>query len=526
MGTGVCRQVSLLSPPDWGLPEKFDQWRPTQEEAITNALDSNKRFVAQCAPTGSGKSLIYVANAVLSNTRVCIITATKGLQAQLMRDFGSIGLCSIEGKSNYQCGFKPGFTCEEGQIFGCPAKQSIQCPRQQAYIKARVSRFVVTNYSYWIAEWRYGLGLGNFGLVVFDEAHHSPLQLSAAMQLKLSYREIEDLLGLRFPLSKELADWRDWAKREAAPRAEMEVASIKSRIEGGSRVSAELDDLRKVQNVLRKLKVVATIVPADWVMEHTDHGYDLDPIDPSRYAESTLFVGLPKIQLVSATIRPKTLGLLGVKNGDADYFEYPSSFPQDRCPVYYVPTVRVDYRLDPQGYAVWQSRADQIISRRLDRRGIFHTVSYQRRDSVLRNSQHRHFCVTNYQGDITAEIVEQFKRQPPPAVLVSPSISTGYDFPYTAAEFNIIGKVPFPETRSAVMKARKERDPEYPFYLAAQDLEQARGRIMRAPDDRGETVIIDDHITWFARQYGHLFTKNFRVKQLDALPPPPPKLEK
>lgn len=526
MDEGVRWQVSLLTPPCWGLPEQFDQWRPSQEQAIDDALGSGKRFVAQCAPTGSGKSLIYVAHAVLSNTRVCIITATKGLQAQLMRDFSSIGLCSIEGKSNYQCNFKPGFTCEEGQMFGCPAKQSIQCPRQQAYIKARVSRFVVTNYSYWIAEWRYGLGLGNFGLVVCDESHHLPQHLAAAMQVRLGYREIEDLLGLRFPLSRELGDWRDWAKREALPRADIELAAIRSRIEGGSRIAAELDDLRKVQNVLRKLKVVATIAPEDWVLEHTDYGFDLDPIDPSRYAESTLFVGLPKIQLVSATIRPKTLGLLGVRNGDASYFEYPSSFPKDRCPIYHVPTVRVDHRLDAQGYAVWQNRADQIIARRLDRRGIFHTVSYQRRDSVLRNSQHRHICVTNYQGEITADIVEQFKKTQPPAVLVSPSISTGYDFPFEAAEYNIIGKVPFPETRSAVMKARKERDHEYPFYLAAQDLEQARGRIMRAPTDMGESVIIDDHILWFARQYGHLFTKNFRVKCLDALPEPLPKLEK
>ena len=75
------------------------------------------------------------------------------------------------------------------------------------------------------------------------------------------------------------------------------------------------------------------------------------------------------------------------------------------------------------GTASGVARLDQIIGKRLDRKGIVHTVSYARRDWVLKWSKYSRLLWT-HAPDNTEKIVEQFKRAAPPAVLVSPSLST------------------------------------------------------------------------------------------------------
>src|SRR5207253_552582 len=65
-------------------------------------IDSNKRFISLCAPTGFGKSLMYFMAAVLTGKRTVILTSTKGLQDQLLSDFGKIS-SDIRGMSNYSC---------------------------------------------------------------------------------------------------------------------------------------------------------------------------------------------------------------------------------------------------------------------------------------------------------------------------------------------------------------------------------------------------------------------------------------
>jgi Rad3-related DNA helicase len=76
-------------------------------------------------------------------------------------------------------------------------------------------------------------------------------------------------------------------------------------------------------------------------------------------------------------------------------------------------------------------------------------------------------------------------------------MTTGVDFPYDQCRYQIIAKVPFPDTRNKVMAARTKEDPTYAHYIAMQTLVQMSGRGMRAADDACETIIVDDHAKWF-----------------------------
>jgi Rad3-related DNA helicase len=190
-------------------------------------------------------------------------------------------------------------------------------------------------------------------------------------------------------------------------------------------------------------------------------------------------------------------------------------------PVYYVPTVRMHHGMTDNELYMWCRRIDQIIQRRLDRKGIIHTVSYDRRNLVILNSDYRDHMIS-HETKTTVDEVKRFKSMPPPAILVSPSVSTGWDFPMDECRYQIIGKVALVDTRDRITAARCRADNEYSPYIAVQDLVQAAGRGSRTPTDYCETFIPDDQFAWLRAKYKKFFPQYFlkACKTVNTLPDP------
>ncbi len=174
---------------------------------------------------------------------------------------------------------------------------------------------------------------------------------------------------------------------------------------------------------------------------------------------------------------------------------------------------------------VWMMRIDQILRTRRDRKGIIHTVSYDRRNLVLSQSKYADSMIT-HQRKNTVQIVEKFKNAAPPCYLVSPSMTTGWDFPYDECEFQIIGKLAFPDLSNPLVKARKKADPEYVPYVCMQQLVQAVGRGDRAIDDRCETLCVDDVLPGFMAKNSAFAPDYFNEAYVSraTIPPPAPKI--
>lgn len=522
----------LPDPPFFGLPAKFKSWHLGQDLAIVHGLDSTKRFVGQNAPTGSGKSLNYVTQAIISGRRTAFLTVRKGLQTQLMEDFRSCGLVDVRGQANYPCrellpggayrgqALGPGLGCDVGPChsgMSCWLRDK-GCDYYDAVRRAQRSKLIVSNYSFWIAQHRYGDGLGHFDFLVLDEADEAADEVTSAM-------EVEFYINEYFydpPESDEPEDWVRWARRE------YEIAkSLVEKLERGQRgTRSERQQIFTLRGLVRKLDLVRGMT-GRWIVERTPKSIKLAPLSAVPYAEKLLFQRIPKVLLISATITPKTLESLGISSEDADFFEYLSSFPVSRRPVIHIDSVRVRHNWTDSDERTWIRKIDQIIGKRLDRRGIIHTVSYERRNLILKYSQHAGIMLSN-NGHNTSEIVAKFKRTAPPVVLVTPSLKSGWDLPYEACEFAIIAKVPFPDTRSRITKARQEEDPEYGPYLAMLTLVQAAGRGMRAADDSCEVLIIDDMFVWFWKRYRKFAPGWFQaaVRFSRTVPVPLPKLTK
>ena len=529
----------MLPPPTaLGLPDKFTSWRPNQDDAVLGIVDAESKYIAQVAPTGSGKSLTYIAAAVLSGARTCVLTSTKGLQSQLMADFKDVGLVDIRGQNSYQCKMQTG---SEGQVVYCdngPCKAGYPCKLRDgsclyydAAARAKKAKLVVTNYAYWMTSGKFAEGLGDFDLLVLDEAHSAPRELADFCAVELKREEVEGVVGGQWLKGGDvtMAQWKSWA-RELVIRAEGILSEIQdeitvAKLAGESLSGKHMREVRTLRGVQSRLQTVAQ-AEGEWIPESGKGVLRLDPLWPVEYAGQYLFRNADKVMLTSATIRQKTLALLGVNGADSSFTEYPSTFPVNRRLVTHVPTVRLKYPYKREDMQLWRSRIDQIIRARRDRKGIVHTVSYTRRDLVLRDSEYSD-CMFTHDTRGARSAVENFKRAPAPAVLVSPSMVTGWDFPGTSAEYQIIGKIGFPDTRPAIIQARQADDPEYMHYEAMQTLVQACGRGMRAEDDRCECLVIDDQAKWFVPKYRRFAPNWFwdAWRWGSTIPKPPPKLK-
>jgi len=337
----------------------------------------------------------------------------------------------------------------------------------------------------------------------------------------LSKLDIEPM-GIQFPESAgQWGVWRSWAD-VSKPIAQENVSNIESDIkvrrsqnqQVPNHISRAYRSAKSVQARLDRLSSVGE----DWVIQKTHHGYRFVPKWVDNYS-SHLFQDVPKVVLMSAILSHRTADYLGVPpDEDRSWIEMDSYFPPENTPIWHVPTARINYRTDDYGEAIWVSRIDQIIQRRMDRKGIVFTVSYDRARLLLSRSRFKNIMITHSTGDVV-QVVDKFKRMPAPAVLVSPTVTTGWDFPAdtTGVRYLVAGKLPYPDTRDVVTKARHEEDKDWTSYMAMETMVQELGRATRSSTDRVECLIVDDNWKWFYWKYKDFSPRWFQERVLGSL---------
>jgi Rad3-related DNA helicase len=209
-----------------------------------------------------------------------------------------------------------------------------------------------------------------------------------------------------------------------------------------------------------------------------------------------------------------------------EYREWDQVFSAHRNPVYWLPTVRMNHRTTEEELDQWVAAIDQIVGSRSlaeRRKGIIHTVSYSRQRYLLERSKYSQYFMANSSdpdSETAREVMIRFKASKEPVALVSPSFSTGWDFPDDDCRWQIITKIAFPDTRSKIVQARKQKSDNYINSIAAQDLLQAVGRARRHELDWCENFIVDDSIEWFMRMCKISLPTSFRVHRVNSLPSP------
>ncbi|MGD8570713.1 MAG: DEAD/DEAH box helicase family protein, partial [Gammaproteobacteria bacterium] len=399
----------LPQPPEFGLPDKFKEWRPHQESAILSITDTSNDVMHRVlvCPTGFGKSLMYVGAAHMSGMRTCILTSTKALQDQLVSDFGSIGVVDIRGKNNYKCLVVDGSAdhgpCGAGEE--CSYRKS-GCPFYDQLRKAMGANIVVTNYAFWLTlnAFSHNDNMGIFDMLVMDEAHNTPDQLMSFLEVQvpkyLVPNPYKDMINTSKKHNPSKLDWSAWLST-------VEVALSDTITDEKSRWNSDKSKLVKLRRLVLDIKRAIYNLdnnPDDWEWEIDSNGYSVRfaPITPGK-ATDVLFSNVTKQYIyTSATVNHKTMEMLGLhkhnyynSNGDAAFdecdeyslVEYPHTFPVDNRRVTHIKTVRLDRRSTSGEIGMWLLRINQIVKWRLDRKGIIHTVSYSRMKMVVESLQ-------------------------------------------------------------------------------------------------------------------------------------------
>jgi len=469
-----------IGPPrEYYLPRKFKKWWSHQPSAIARVLDSRRPINVLCIPTGGGKSPVYMAAAAALGRRAVILTATKALQDQLMKDFAPMGLADIRGRQSYTCRRNKKLTCAEGP---CRVLRLVgHKPCKDCEYLAAVSR----------------------ALKILDEAHSAYESLTSALSVKIS-REALAIADCRWPPPN---NWRPWAEGAMIAIEDAILTHLKSIDILGYDFSIHAK-LVKAANAYDGLKRIHD--EGSWILAQHNGEAFWEPKNVAPWAQNLIFATADKVILTSATITPPLIERLGVPEDAYDYNSFPSPFPAERRPVYIIPTAYLKKDSDEKTLLRWVKRVDEIIDQRLDRKGILHTVNYNLMKYFVAHTRHANICLWHIRGfQNVRRIIGKFKKAKPPVCLISPCISTGQDFPYDECRYNIIGKLGFPDMGSLAIQHRMRTDPEYSSIKTAQFIQQAVGRGMRAPDDWCENFIIDDNIVWFLRRHGNLFARYF-----------------
>ena len=355
-----------MTPQDCQLPPKFREFYPGQEQGIVRLVSSisrPKRATLFCAPTGFGKTPALFAACKLFPGRKLILTGTIPLQQQFMTDFESAGLVQIKGQRNYKClaldeggqlsHYRP-WDASEGQQFTCeqgPCKVGERCElkregctKYDAIREVRSSEVVIANYAYWMAMVEVAPDvLGEFDLIICDEGHtaadwvvkFSTVEMSESRLEGVELGELWDLGSFGAKDDQDIARWKEWAKN-ALPEVRHSIGTQKE-IDSKDYMNMELlFALNKLERDL--IKLITENVR--WVVERSKYRgrqkFTMTPLWAAPLAEKTLFAGIEKIVLTSATITEEVGGHLGLASEDFNYIVMPSTFDPERRTIIYV----------------------------------------------------------------------------------------------------------------------------------------------------------------------------------------------
>lgn len=471
-------------------------------------------------PTGIGKSAIAttvhrVMRAIKGgreNWKTAIVTATKGLQEQYLRDDKEI--LSLKGRQNYPCSKNAGHygsakckqTCNSG---GCvPA---VSCD----YFKTREMWRIhadlrLTNTSFQI---KAPVGLigddkSRASLTVIDECHEIDEQLVKHAALTI---DMTELTSIEKVAGKNFTGWfaafiNGFSEYDVGYYFVPDTDVQKSAKELIDAINSKTDELEKkakesshghgsIVAVADDLKGWATALHSfafsggEWIIEEYAYAQKLvlTPVYAHQVVNAGLYDKCDQFIHMSATICgfDEYMKTMGIDRKEAAIIDAANPIPVEQRPVYAINAIKVSGQFDRDKLA---SFVDKIIERHGDDNGVIHTVSFQLAKDIRENSKFKRRMVISNDRE---EILRLLKKKG--SILLSPSVEAGYDFRGDMARWQILAKIPFEYLGNPRIKLLMDRSNKWYARQAVLRLVQASGRAVRGVDDYATTYIIDSN---------------------------------
>jgi len=321
--------------------------RPNQLETAKRNLQSDKKFVIDSAPTGSGKSA-YADYAVSEGYKTLVLVKTKSLQKQ----YEAYNFTSITGKSDYRCcGFGQQVDLFDGHkipltadLCEVPNELYQECKFNCEYPRAREkfvnSRAGVTNYAKFLSD-RKLIDDFNPDILFLDEGH------------ELADNIVIDRSGLTYNWkhNKRVLDYTDQITIELDDSIPLPMANRKTLNQGRKWLQTFSDELgynppihpskggdarlyKWHKNQMDKIDLTLACMDIEkdvWFVRANEDGFVCKPLT-SQFHFLRLFDKAPKIVLMSATIQDNDVKALGIT--DYEFIRVPNSIPAAMRPIY------------------------------------------------------------------------------------------------------------------------------------------------------------------------------------------------
>jgi len=507
----------MLKPSEFGLPEKFTEFRQDQFETAAKVTATPKYCYMLDAPTGSGKSLIAATVQKLTEKKILYICTTKQLQDQLLHDFPYAR--TLKGRGNYVClkykNMYPRITAEEcSNSETNPCEQIAACPYMVAKREALSAPLAVLNTSYFLTEANYVGTFSEQEMIVVDEADTLEDHLMSFVDVTITQKQL-DSLQLEPPKFKtKFESWVQWAN-EAAGVLKPRLASIQRELEG-SWATIDFDlmkEEKRLSRLLGKLLFFIKEVDKNWVWFPQESQWSFKPVWVAKYAENSFWKHSKKVLMMSATILDymqvsRNIGLDVMK---VAYKALPSPFPKENRPVYLDYAASVTNKTMQEALPKLVVKIRKILEDHPDDHILVHCVSYKIRDYLAQFLDKKRI-MTHSTFDRNT-VLEAFKKSTQPKVLLSPSMDRGVDLPNDECRVVVIAKVPYgdlgdPQIAKRVHASRDGN--QWYCHKTISKIIQMSGRAVRSKDDYAVTYILDEKFDQLYSENRAMFPKWFK----------------
>ena len=251
------------------------------------------------------------------------------------------------------------------------------------------------------------------------------------------------------------------------------------------------------------------------VIEYTEDFYhgELKPcikIKPLTVADKAPFFWpdrVKRIVLMSATISPKDIEMMGLGDRVVRYIDTPSPIPAERRSIIPLNICSMAYRNQDANMELVVKELKKLADKHAGESGMIHApYSLAKKLRIALKDDDRFIFHTRLNKN---EKLEEFKKAEG-KILVGSGFYEGIDLKYELARWQVVLKIPFPNLQDSSNRWISRNDPEYYAWLTARELLQASGRVCRAEDDYGITYVFDNCWKMWYDKCEHLLPLWFR----------------
>jgi ATP-dependent DNA helicase DinG len=491
-------------------------------DEIEKAYANGYRYAIIEAPVGSGKSAIAITFARLFETSH-IITPKKSLQNQYFADFKDHVVlmkgraaypCTYEytqnqyrlvikaiedgfiqdpGKADQHCGNAP--CLDDRQVYKvCTSERD--CPYHVAIDVAGKSDNIIHNLHSFIFQTSFAKRFDERGILIIDEAHEIENIVREFISKKVTIPKY--ILPEDQPHTfTSIDEWVEWLGQDQF------VYLFDDRAKPN-----EESDRQKYKDRLEMLKGYSQVYDKDFVVKREADitfrktKFTFVPSNIGNAAHTFLFNFGRKVLLMSGTIYNKDVFCrnLGINRDEAYFIRVDSSFPVESRPIY----LKQDYLVDTS-HAKWEENFPKLLeiiknvmSKFPDAKGLIHTPSYAAGLQIVNALKDKRLVYHERDNFLTK--LNKFFDTKDNKIFVSPTCQQGVDFKDDRARFQVIIRVPYPNTNDVFIQHKLKKDFLWYNYQTLVTFGQQIGRINRSDSDFGATILIDERFRRFILQ--------------------------